>query len=121
MIKNKKMDAAPCPQQMPSSLPLRLPSTLLSSKRNILKQQQLQFSQTNFQKNELIRCSNYKFFVFRTYLVVPDKIRHGMILIEPMKRNAGFIMYVLCVLFSQSHLRILKRLNDYDHYHIYLF
>ena len=102
MIKNKKMDAEPCPQQMPSSLPLRLPSTLLSSKRNILKQQQLQFSQTNFQKNELIRCSNYKFFVFRTYLVVPDKIRHGMILIEPMKRNAGFIMYVLCVLFSVS-------------------
>ena len=119
------MDAAPCPRQMLSSLLLRLLSVLPSSERNIFKQQQqLQFSQTGFQNNELIGCRNYNFFMFRTHLVVPDKIRHGMILIESMgkkKKKAGFIMCVLCVFSIESNLRILKRLHDYDHYHIYLF
>ena len=63
--------------------------------------------------------------MFRTHLVVPDKIRHGMILIESMekkkKKKAGFIMCVSCAFSIESNLRILKWLHDYDHYHIYLF
>ena len=61
--------------------------------------------------------------MFRTHLVVPDKIWHGMILIESMekKKNAGFIMCVSCAFSIESNLRISKRLHDYDHYHIYLF
>ena len=121
MIKYKKMDAAPCPRQMLSSLPPRLLSVLPSSERNIFKQQQLQFSQKNFQKNELIGCRNYNFFMFRTHLVVPDKIRHGMILIESMKKKMQGSSCVLCTFSIESNLRIFKRLHDYDHYHIYLF
>ena len=91
------MDAAPCPRQMLSSLPLRLLSVLPSSERNIFKQQQrLQLSQTGFQKNELIGCRNYNFFMFRTHLVVPDKIWHGMILIESMKKKKKTWVHNVC-------------------------